>query len=133
LFVSSRALGLLFTIIIGVGATPVDEISVTATVYHAVEGQTDDTPLITASGKHIDPSSPESHRWIAVSRDLEKLGFVFGAKVIVECAGEMNGTWIVQDRMNRRWTHRIDFLVNENKMGKWENVTIKLNTPKYNP
>ena len=116
---------ILFTLIFW-GYAPTDEVSVTATVYHAVEGQTDDTPLITASGKHIDPSNPASHKWIAVSRDLEKLGFVFGTKVIVECAGEMNGIWTVQDRMNRRWTHRIDFLVNEDKMGKWDKVSIKI-------
>ena len=114
-----KALIVLFTLIFW-GYAPTDEVSVTATVYHAVEGQTDDTPLITASGKHIDPSNPASHRWI------EKLGFVFGTKVIVECAGEMNGIWTVQDRMNRRWTHRIDFLVNEDKMGKWDKVSIKI-------
>jgi len=50
---------------------------VTATVYHAVEGQTDSTPLITASGKKINANNPASHRWIAVSRDLEPLGFVY--------------------------------------------------------
>ena len=119
------SIALLFTLIFW-GYAPTDEVNVTATVYHAVEGQTDDTPLITASGKHIEPSNPASHRWIAVSRDLEKLGFVFGTKVTVECAGEMNGIWTVQDRMNRRWKHRIDFLVNEGKMGKWDKVSIKI-------
>ena len=121
----SRALVILFTLIIGVGFTP-NDVLVTATVYHAVEGQTDSTPLITASGKKINPNNPASHKWIAVSRDLEPLGFVFGAKVIVCGAGEMNGIWVVQDRMNKRWTHRIDFLVNENTIGKWEDVSIRL-------
>ena len=41
-------------------------------------------------------------------------------------AGDLDGVWIVQDRMNSRWKNRIDFLVNkELKGGKWENVTIE--------
>jgi len=33
----------------------------------------------------------------------------------------------VQDRMNKRWTSRIDFLVSKKlKGGKWENVTIEI-------
>jgi|TARA_R100000482_G_scaffold42465_1_gene14774 3D (Asp-Asp-Asp) domain-containing protein len=102
-------------------------ITVTATIYHAVPEQTDATPFITASNKVINKDAPGSHRWIAVSRDLEKLGFVFGAKVCVENAGQMNGYWTVQDRMNKRWSHRIDFLVDESmRGGKWENVKIYL-------
>lgn len=100
---------------------------VTATIYHAVEGQTDSTPFVTASGKHINPNNPAGHRWIAVSRDLEPLGFVFGCKVMITGAGQMDGVYTVQDRMNKRWTMRIDFLVNESmRGGKWENVTIQL-------
>jgi len=100
---------------------------VTATIYHAVEEQTDSTPFVTASGKHINPNNPAGHRWIAVSRDLEPLGFVFGCKVMITGAGQMNGVYTVQDRMNKRWTMRIDFLVNESmRGGKWENVTIQL-------
>lgn len=102
-------------------------ITVTATIYHAVPEQTDATPFITASNKVINKDAPGSHRWIAVSRDLEKLGFVFGAKVCVENAGQMNGYWTVQDRMNKRWSYRIDFLVDESmRGGKWENVKIYL-------
>ena len=48
----------LFTLIIGGRSTPTAEVVVDATIYHAVEGQTDSTPLITASGKHIDPNNP---------------------------------------------------------------------------
>ena len=102
---------------------------VTATVYHAVEGQTDDTPLITASLKHINPDNPIAHRWIAVSRDLEPLGFTFDVKVCVEGAGDLSGEWCVNDRMNERWVKRIDFLVDESrKGGKWENVKLSIIT-----
>ena len=100
-------------------------VSVVATIYHADPYQTDDTPFITASNKKINKDNPAGHRWIAVSRDLEELGFTFGTKVCVENAGEMNGEWTVQDRMNKRWTRRIDFLVNKDmKYGKWKNVKI---------
>jgi 3D (Asp-Asp-Asp) domain-containing protein len=102
-------------------------VSVVATIYHAVPGQTDDTPNITATGFTINISNPRSHKIIAVSRDLEKIGFTMGAKVCVENAGPMNGIWIIEDRMNKRWTKRIDFLVNETrKYGKWDKVKIKL-------
>jgi len=105
-----------------------EECNVVATIYHAVPAQTDSTPFITASNKRINKDNPAGHRWIAVSRDLEPLGFIFGAKVCVENAGEMNGIWTVYDRMNRRFKHRIDFLVNTSmKGGKWNNVIISLN------
>jgi len=100
-------------------------VNVTATIYHAVESQTDSTPFITASNRVIDKENPGGHRWIAVSRDLEALGYTFGTRVCVENAGPMNGYWVVQDRMNKRWTKRIDFLVNESRQGgKWNNVII---------
>ena len=98
---------------------------VVATIYHADPAQCNEDFLTTASMKKINPKNPEGHRWIAVSRDLEEHGFVFGAKVCVDGAGEMNGVWTVQDRMNKRWVNRIDFLVNKSrKEGKWENVKI---------
>ena len=100
---------------------------VTATIYHATPEQTDDTPFITASGMYINPECPQCHRWIAVSRDLEELGFVFGAKVKVTGTGYLDGIWTVQDRMNPRWTQRIDFLVNQDiKGGRWDNIKIEL-------
>ena len=103
-------------------------ILVTATIYHAVPEQTDSTPFITASNSIIDASNPQKHRWIAVSRDLEKLGYTFGVQVCVEGAGALDGMWTVQDRMNKRFTNRIDFLVNEDvKGGKWNNVKIYIN------
>ena len=100
---------------------------VTATIYHAVPEQTDSTPFITASGALIEECCPGDHRWLAVSRDLEALGFVFCAKVRITGAGQFDGIWIVQDRMNRRYVRSIDLLVDEKiKLGKWYNVKIKL-------
>lgn len=100
---------------------------VTATIYHADPKQCNADFLTTASLKKINPNNPAGHRWIAVSRDLEPLGFTLGKKVCIENAGEMNGVWTIEDRMNKRWIHKIDFLVNKTKRwGKWENVKITL-------
>ncbi len=102
-------------------------ILVTATIYHADPAQTDADYLTTASNKTINEADPQGHRWIAVSRDLEQHGFVFGAKVLVEGAGQLDGIWTVEDRMNKRWTKRIDFLVNKDvKGGKWNKVKITI-------
>jgi len=99
--------------------------TVLATIYHADPAQTNADYLTTASLKKIDESNPAGHRWIAVSRDLEKLGFTMGTRVCIENAGEMDGEWTIEDRMNKRWTKRIDFLVNKSmKYGKWGNVKI---------
>ena len=72
-------------------------------------------------------NNPELHRIIAVSWDLEAKGFKMNSIVVVSNAGDMNGLWVVRDRMHKRWTNRIDFLVDETiKGGKWNNVKIKL-------
>ena len=99
---------------------------VTATVYHAVEGQCDDNPLVTASGAKI--SSAESayeHRYLAVSRDLLDV-FPYGTMVEVSGCGEMDGRWVVADTMNRRYKGYIDLLINPDmRGGKWEGARIK--------
>ena len=120
-----RTLLLLLLVVIFCSNKKVDVASVTATIYHADPKQCNADYLTTASLKKIDPDAPEKHRWIAVSRDLEPLGFTFGTKVCVEGADDLDGEWTVEDRMNKRWTKRIDFLVNKKrKGGKWNNVKI---------
>ena len=99
----------------------------TVTTYHPVAEQCNSEYWRTASYKKIDTLNPLKHRWIAVSRDLEKKGFVFGAKVKIEGIGDYSGEWEVQDRMNKRWNNRIDLLIGEdNPIGKWENVKVTL-------
>lgn len=108
-------------------ANLVKTILVTATIYHATSSQTDSTPDTTATNFKIDMTNPASHRIIAVSRDLEALGFKMNKLVEISNAGDMNGIWVIRDRMNKRWIKRIDFLVDETmKGGKWTNVKIKL-------
>ena len=89
-------------------------IDVIVTVYHAVESQTDDTPHILADGTKIDIRSAGSYRYCALSRDLlSRWGGVFsyGDTVYVEGAEHLSGPWIVKDTMNKRWTNRVDLLV----------------------
>ena len=99
---------------------------VTATVYHAVEGQCDANPLITASGIKIkNTSEAYDHRYIAVSRDLLDV-FPFGTEVEISGCGELDGIYWVQDTMNSRYKGYIDILINPNmKQGKWTGVRIK--------
>jgi 3D (Asp-Asp-Asp) domain-containing protein len=99
---------------------------VTATVYYAVEGQCDDSPLITASGAKIaSAESAYDHRYIAVSRDLLDV-FPYGTMVEVSGCGELDGYWVVQDTMNRRYKGYIDLLINPDmKGGKWEGVRVR--------
>lgn len=99
---------------------------VTATVYHAVEGQCDDSPLVTASGAKISSAgSAYDHRYIAVSRDLLDV-FPYGTIVEVSGCGELDGEWVVADTMNRRYKGYIDLLINPDmKGGKWEGVRIR--------
>ncbi len=89
----------------------VEYYTVQATVYTSNPKETDSTPNITASGFRLDPSNPKKHRIIAVSRDLkQKLGF--GKRVRIEGAGIHNGEYTVRDVMNKRWTNKIDILIN---------------------
>ena len=94
---------------------------VIATIYHADPKQCNKDYLTTASMKKIDETNPQGHRWIAVSRDLEDLGFTFDTEVAVECCCPLDGVWTVQDR--------IDFLVNKDITGGlWYDVELtKLN------
>lgn len=99
---------------------------VTGTIYHADPAQCNADYLTTASMKKINPDNPAGHRWIAVSRDLEKLGFTMGTRVKISGAGDLDGIWTIEDRMNKRWTMRIDFLVNKTrKYGKWKNIKME--------
>lgn len=99
---------------------------VTATVYHAVEGQCDDSPLVTASGAKI--SSAESayeHRYLAVSRDLLDV-FPYGTMVEVSGCGELDGIYCVVDTMAKRFKGYVDILINPDmKGGKWEGVRVR--------
>jgi 3D (Asp-Asp-Asp) domain-containing protein len=98
---------------------------VTLTTYSTTEGETDDSPNITASGFEIDEDNPKKHRIIAVSRDLKRK-LRFGEKVILSNAGRFNGIWYVRDLMNNRFKNKIDVLINsDEKHTKLRGVVIK--------
>jgi 3D (Asp-Asp-Asp) domain-containing protein len=89
---------------------------VTVTTYTVSEGQTDSTPLITASGYKLDSINPKKQKVIAISRDLKRK-YKFGQRVRVKGAGKLDGVYTVRDLMARRWTKKIDILINPNDEG----------------
>lgn len=99
---------------------------VTATVYHAIEGQCDDSPLVTASGAKIaSAESAYDYRYLAVSRDLLDV-FPYGTIVEVSGCGELDGVYTVADTLNKRYKGYIDILINPDmRGGKWEGVRIR--------
>ena len=70
----------------------------------------------TASGARIDNNKLRNYeiRWVALSRDMfNNHGFKMGDTIIVNCASvpELNGKWVVKDRMGTRRKQCIDFLL----------------------
>jgi len=86
---------------------------VSVTTYSPSVGETDSTPLITASGFKINPINPKKHRIIAVSRDLKRK-YKFGKKVRITGIGKLSGTYTIRDVMNKRFKKRVDILIGEN-------------------
>ena len=87
-------------------------INVKATMYHPVEAQCDDSPLITADGSRIHPYKVSDWNWIAVSQDLLKKNggiFDYGDKVYIK-GTHKDGIYTIHDCMNKRKTFQIDFL-----------------------
>lgn len=81
-----------------------DEVTmtVTATAYNSVEEQTKKgNPNLTAWGDILVPGE----RAIAVSRDLIDLGLSHNQEVKIK---GLPGTYIVKDKMNKRWEKKID-------------------------
>ena len=84
-----------------------------ATMYHPVEEQCDDTPLITADGSKIDPYKVSSWNWIAVSQHmLTRNGgpLNYGDTVYIFGTEHKDGVYVIKDCMNKRKTNQIDFL-----------------------
>ena len=87
-------------------------IPVKATMYHPVEAQCDDTPLITADGSRICPINVSNWNWIAVSQDLLKKNgciFDYGDQVYIK-GTHRDGVYTIHDCMNKRKTFQIDIL-----------------------
>ncbi|WP_204345196.1 3D domain-containing protein [Psychroserpens algicola] len=76
-------------------------IEVTATAYNSLSYQTNSNPNITAFGDSLKPGL----RYIAVSRNLLREGLTHNTLVKIE---GLEGTYLVKDKMNKRWWNRID-------------------------
>jgi 3D (Asp-Asp-Asp) domain-containing protein len=83
------------------------ELQVSASAFNSVPAQTDAQPRLTASGERLRPGL----RALAVSRDLERAGLVFGTTVEIEGHGE----WVVLDRMAQRWRRKIDLYMGDDE------------------
>tara|TARA_B100000780_G_scaffold11375_1_gene7805 strand:- start:303 stop:671 length:369 start_codon:yes stop_codon:yes gene_type:complete len=94
-----------------------------ATVYNAVPEQTNSDPGHTAFMFELDLNDPYKHKIIAVSRDL-LIKYPKGTKVCVS-GTSYDGVYVVMDKMNKRYTNRIDLLINlDMQIGSWPNATI---------
>jgi len=102
------------------------------TVYNPVPRQCDSTPLITASNRRINKTMLMGGRvrWMALSRDLLKRwgGHIQYGDTINVYSGDrsIDGLWVVQDTMHRRFRNRGDLLFDSKvrSKGRWANVTV---------
>ncbi len=86
-----------------------ETMEVTATAYNSLPEQTHaEHPDITAWGDKLKPGI----KGIAVSRDLLNMGLTYNTEVKIE---GLSGTYTVLDKMNKRWTKRIDIYMGQNK------------------
>jgi len=85
--------------------TEMTTLSVTATAYNAVEHQTKvGNSRLTAWGDLLE----DGVKAVAVSRDLIALGLDHNEEIEIE---GLDGTFIVKDKMNARWTRKIDIFM----------------------
>ena len=104
----------------------------TLTVYNPVKAQCDNSPLVTASNARIDVDKLQRQeiRWIALSRNMLKRWngyFHYGDTVRITSGDpEIDGVWIIQDTLNKRYKNCGDLLFDGHvrKTGKWKNVRI---------
>ncbi len=114
-------LGILALTTIACSATK-ESLEVTATAYNSLPSQTQGDPEIGAWGDRLDPDV----QTIAVSRDLLSLGLTHNTEVEID---GMKGSWLVRDKLNRRFTKRIDIFMGKDlqaakEFGK-QTVTIR--------
>lgn len=99
----------LFTLACSLSTSAQTKTTLSATQYHPpYHGAR------TASGSKIDVEKVKSGkiRWVAMSRDMLKV-YPLGTRihVISEKHPELNGEWVVQDKMGARHKKCIDFLL----------------------
>jgi len=102
-------------------------ISVKASAYNSVAWQTDGKPNQAAWGDTL----VEGMKCIAVSRDLIRLGLDHNTQVKIE---GMEGIFLVKDKMNSRYTNKIDIFMGKDvpKAKEWgiQRLTIQYRVKK---
>ncbi|QIA63065.1 hypothetical protein GT360_05855 [Vibrio astriarenae] len=96
-------------------------LKVTASAYTSTVGETDSTPNIGAWGDRLKPGMKS----IAVSRDLIALGLTHNQEVRIE---GFEGTYRVLDKMNKRWTRKIDIYMGNDRESaiQWGKRTVTI-------
>lgn len=100
-------------------------LQVTATAYNSLASQTTAIePSTAAWGDRLEPGM----KVIAVSRDLLEQGLDYGTPVQIK---GLPGTYRVLDKMNRRWTNRIDIYMglDEEKARQWGKQEVEISWP----
>lgn len=112
-------------IVIGLTACSKEKktMQVTATAYNSLPEQTrpGSSGTITAWGDTL----REGMKCIAVSRDLIDSGLTHNKEVKIE---GLPGTYLVNDKMNKRWTKKIDIYMGQNpeKAKEWGKKTVTI-------
>ncbi|MGR5269115.1 3D domain-containing protein [Vibrio astriarenae] len=96
-------------------------LKVKASAYTSSVGETDSTPNIGAWGDTLKPGMKS----IAVSRDLLDMGLTHNTEVRIK---GLSGTYRVLDKMNKRWTKKIDIYMGNdvNKAKQWGVRTVTI-------
>lgn len=89
----------------------------------ADSSQCDSDPLTTAFGYKIDSLNAYKQKYIAVSRDIEKM-FPDGTNVVIT-GTSYDGNYIVADRMSKRKVSQVDILIDSSmSVDMWNEVII---------
>lgn len=95
---------------------------VVATAYTLAEGETKQGNVgLAAWGDRLEPGM----KAIAVSRDLIDRGLSNGTRVRIE---GLDGNYIVRDKMNKRWTKKIDIFMgyDRRRAREWGRQTVNI-------
>ena len=105
----------------------VRSMKVTATAYNSLSGQTSGHPSEAAWGDTLKPGM----KAVAVSRDLLDSGLTYGTKIKIE---GLKGTYVVRDKMNARWTKKIDIYMGTSRRDAldWGNKQVIIRWKKIN-
>lgn len=104
------------------GGPETRSMEVRASAYNSVRAQTDRYSNIAAWGDTLKPDM----KVIAISRDLLDSGLHYGMEVTID---GFEGKYLVLDKMQRRWTKKIDIYMGKDvaKAREWgrQKVTIR--------